>query len=976
MKNLSHIFDALETSQGLFVGNYKPHGRVTVEPDWQLNLTGQSVGTSNKGPFRWYQRGDGDRTEVEVPNILSIQIDRSLDQDAAGCTIRMANQKMNINGASQELLHQLGRPGYFTPDRGVSAESQARWNHETNEWQDVFTPMALLRTYQGYGGYDAAGLPLPIEECLDEGYLTLTGTWIVDEVTIGTDGYINFKARDAAKLLIEQQLYKPLVPSAEYPLRYYRWVYTKVPTVWDPMPPKTTTTGTTRNNYVPLTYVGSSGADWYGYNPSIHGHRDLDMLDGNPETFALSVGNSHPSRPFCTDYWEFEVNAEINKLYLHPWAGNYELFISVMENGAWVGNGEGPITWDTTSLEATQYVAPDVLAHTRAIPYVMREGVPWEEARIYQLPRTFRAQRIRITFRGHTQSQWGPWYFRAGVRELQGILDESTVTTQTQEQPLYAFGLAAAADKEGYYIMDAYARQWAFGDFREAVHNDPYGLSQYVVATTGHPSGEGMWALETDGTVHSYGEAQWYGSPLTDAAGGGDYIDIAATYTGNGYYVLRRNGTIYAYGDAVHYGHMTPTPEIIADAAFAGDGTSYYATAICTHPSHHGYWVINGLGQIQNFNTTFHGEFAQVSLQHDAWPRGITSTITGEGYWVIFGNGQMGHFGDAADFGDLLLYNANEANEATNFREIWWDVERSPEGNGAWVLRADGLVIGLGDAYSWGSLGSEGEQRSPGNYLDYSDIVRELLLWAGFHLYVFPHPSERPIVHGNIEDTGIYSEEDLDESMFDKKAVIDAIRQLRDIVGYSIWVDEEGAFHFESPNWWAAGNFFEDGTRTTFIPEIDEKLQLTEYTATFSDQALRSEIIISNYLPQDGMDGTITTTIIPQGAQLLRNMCKPAMWVNDAFLRQNEQRIMAELISLQIWFSQRQGNLTMMANPAIQINDQVRIYERVTSESYIHYVRGISSNMDLNTGEYTMQLTTNWLGNEDDWTIQVNGAQQ
>src|SRR5690606_32042012 len=68
-------------------------------------------------------------------------------------------------------------------------------------------------------------------------------------------------------------------------------------------------------------------------------------------------------------------------------------------------------------------------------------------------------------------------------------------------------------------------------------------------------------------------------------------------------------------------------------------------------------------------------------------------------------------------------------------------------------------------------------------------------------------------------------------------------------------------------------------------------------------------------------------------------------------------------------FAQRRGQVTCLANPAIQVNDQVRIYERTTSETYIHYVRGISTSHDLDTGDYTMTLTTNWLGTEDDWII-------
>jgi hypothetical protein len=47
------------------------------------------------------------------------------------------------------------------------------------------------------------------------------------------------------------------------------------------------------------------------------------------------------------------------------------------------------------------------------------------------------------------------------------------------------------------------------------------------------------------------------------------------------------------------------------------------------------------------------------------------------------------------------------------------------------------------------------------------------------------------------------------------------------------------------------------------------------------------------------------------------------------------------------------------ANPAIQIDDQVRIFERVTDETFFHYVTGITSAYDAETGkgEYTLRPT-------------------
>jgi hypothetical protein len=85
---------------------------------------------------------------------------------------------------------------------------------------------------------------------------------------------------------------------------------------------------------------------------------------------------------------------------------------------------------------------------------------------------------------------------------------------------------------------------------------------------------------------------------------------------------------------------------------------------------------------------------------------------------------------------------------------------------------------------------------------------------------------------------------------------------------------------------------------------------------------------------------------------------------------------MAELINLQIWFNQRIGSIAMVGNPNIGMNDQIRVVERNTSETYIHYVRGVSSSMDLDTGSYTMNLSTNRLGDDSNWVITTGGDVQ
>ncbi len=265
-----------------------------------------------------------------------------------------------------------------------------------------------------------------------------------------------------------------------------------------------------------------------------------------------------------------------------------------------------------------------------------------------------------------------------------------------------------------------------------------------------------------------------------------------------------------------------------------------------------------------------------------------------------------------------------------------------------------------------------GMRRGDGNYFDYADIVRDLFLWAGFNLRGAFEQDGSPSVYGNIEKTGIYSDDCINEDVFDKKPVIDVLNTFKNIVGYGVWVDSEGAAHFESQNTWGPGNFLANGSHTAFIPEIDERLQLTQYGVSFKDRGVVSEIIISSEQPDlsGQFNSTITTRFVPPSAQLLRGIVKPFGWVNLLFQNADEQRILAELVAMQIFFQLRQGSLTCPDNPNIGINDQIRIWERETSESSIHYVRGVSRKLDRVSGQSTMTLTTHWLGGSSAWVVQ------
>lgn len=970
---------------GPFIGDNKPVTRVFVQLPWP-DLAGDTgheedilrttesagIGTSiDRGvPFRWFQNQANDQDMVELPNVLSVEVDRSIDQDAATFSMSLSNQWMYGLGLAPSGAVTAGQPGYFTPTRGSSMDAQARWGHTENEWSNVLVPNALIRIYTGFGGADGDVLA-----AVAAGDLCLYGIFLIDEVRISTNGKITINGRDMAKLLIDQQLFPPLVPADKYPLSYERWTYERVPlrAASKTVVLGASTTGVTEGDKN-CVYKDSSADRWYGHDASIYGHRGSHSVDGSPHTYALSVGNSGPDKPFATDWWEYECGEVMNAVYVYPWAGGYELYVSVMVGGAWQGTETVP--YDAAHLQATQSPAVDTGAD---IPYVAKFTVPHETPREYLLPQAYNAERVRISFRHLYYSGLGTWKYRAGVREvrIRGVESEdggglgpssNDGTAMTFPPYVMAAGQIRNPDNiysQGYITATNFGQSDAFGDARRIQPaNNPMEM-QHPVAVRIKKDGVGYYILDAHGNVRAHGSAVHYGDPKTThgyewGVTPGIPWDMALTPTGEGYWILNTLGTVWCYGDATDFNVSVTTADPIL------------CSSMESHPTDDGFWILRTDGKVFNFGAATHwGDYPEINVFNTGTGLAVFQNASeraqcircnsdGTGYWILTSNGGIGNFGYAKGFGGPERIN----HSGNIFTQSFWEILPAPDDRGYLLVHASGNVYDFGDVYNAGSAvpGTTAELRSPGNYLDYSDIARDLALWSGFLFYDPAHPSNQPApVYGALETTGAFSDARLPDEMFDKRPVIDALTQIREVVGYVCWVDAEGRFRWESPNWWKVGNFDENGNHVATLLEVDERLQLTGYSLSTADDPLRSSIIISSHDPYADYSSTITHTFTPPTASRLRGIVKPAMWINEFFVNANEQAIMAELIGLHISFQERVGQVECVANPAIEINDQVRIFERQTEEVYVHYVRGVHFSHDLESNDYRMTLTTHWL---------------
>ena len=412
---------------GNFTGSTRPVTRATISKR-TLRLAGE-------GLFRTLLFGDATFEEVEIVGIQRISIDKRLGTDAASMSMTVVNagqpsltenldESYSGSGPTKRELREFGEPGRLTYRRGLSSAGSGvpnRWGYDVNStWVDMFLPNRVIRTFQGYGSDGAAQPRL-------DSKLVGTGIWLIDSVEMTTDGTIEIKCRDLAKLLIEQRLYPPIVPLDNYPVSFcgpYEKIYTSSGTT----PVTTGTAATTGDNVARHSDYNwdSSTAPWYGYNEEVYGHRASHAFDGDETTMWISMRNSQPSADWSYEWIDAACKGEpVNQIRFKPWVGGYTLYVSVDVGGQWAGTATVPYNPNA------QPAFPN-LSDSR---YVLKTTVPRSEDWVtIDLPETYNADRVRLTF---TDLQWfgriAGGDYRAGVYEFQAMAHTAATTTTTNE---------------------------------------------------------------------------------------------------------------------------------------------------------------------------------------------------------------------------------------------------------------------------------------------------------------------------------------------------------------------------------------------------------------------------------------------------------------------------------------------------------------------------------------------------------------
>ena len=424
MRNMPEaMWDTWEAGQ--FTGNSKPVCRAVI----------QKAKVRPLGPWRTLLFAQ-DQPNYEIPNIKTVTIDSRHQADAASMTMTILNQRnidvmadldlthagetpSSIEGPSVRTLGDLGFPGYYSFRRGATPDSRAKWGHDLDPiWVDMFIPNRVIRTFQGYGT-DGSVNPW------DDTNLILTGTWLIDNVSYDTKGIITIQCRDTAKLLIEQRLYPPIVPLAQYPVDICA---DEIVTTEETNPETTGQEEVIGENvafHMPSSLGwDSSSAPWYKpfYNPSIYGHRASHAFDGDGSTYWLSVGNSGPNKVWSFEWIGAVCNGEpIRRIRMRPKWGGYVCYVAVKEDGKWQGNNRVPYGKNSTPAYPN---GSDKL-------YVKKVTIPKNEDWFnIDLDRSYNADEVWLIFTNLAFSGLGTYPYRAGVKEFQvmGYTPDQTTT--------------------------------------------------------------------------------------------------------------------------------------------------------------------------------------------------------------------------------------------------------------------------------------------------------------------------------------------------------------------------------------------------------------------------------------------------------------------------------------------------------------------------------------------------------------------
>jgi hypothetical protein len=336
--------------------------------------------------------------------------------------------------------------------------------------------------------------------------------------------------------------------------------------------------------------------------------------------------------------------------YSTAFGPNYTVDVDVdvynMPSSAWTYDNPGQ---QTPTVHTLAYVVPQGYNYTDTSPVGISEGQDGAGATSPYAPGSSGTLNVTVKYTASNGSTaFLPTMQVTAVPQSQCANANSTnVSSPPGGVTAPIVGMASTPDGNGYWMVGADGRVYAYGDaslFTLAGGNGSEFIqpNKPIVGMAVTPDGRGYWLVAADGGIFSYGDAVFHGSTGAITLNK-PIVGMAATQDGGGYWLVASDGGIFAFGDAVYQGSMGGTPLNKPVVGMAAD----FATG--------GYWLVASDGGIFSFNAPFMGSTGSIVLNKPIV--GMEAAADGSGYRFVATDGGVFCFGQpfAGSTGNLKL---------------------------------------------------------------------------------------------------------------------------------------------------------------------------------------------------------------------------------------------------------------------------------------------------------------------------------
>ena len=273
---------------------------------------------------------------------------------------------------------------------------------------------------------------------------------------------------------------------------------------------------------------------------------------------------------------------------------------------------------------------------------------------------------------------------------------------------------STSSSSTGYYVVGSDGGATGFGATPNGTSVN--GSQSNVVAAAANPTGNGYWTVTKSGQVVAHAGATFYGDTYTYGITGlsgshplnAPIVGIAATSNGQGYWLVAADGGVFDFGNAQFHG-STYTYGITGLSG--SHPLNAPIVSIIGTPSGSGYWLVAADGGVFDFgNAQFFGSTYTYGITGLSGKRPLNAPIVGavaapdgNGYYLVGADGGVFDFGSAKFSGSTYDLGYTGLGGSHPLPAPITDIMPNPTGEGYYVVCKTGNVLAIGGAPSLGN---------------------------------------------------------------------------------------------------------------------------------------------------------------------------------------------------------------------------------------------------------------------------------